>query len=220
MVIPARVSDLVQTEFPTNIWVNGTWAEFVAIADAPENAKATCYYFKPQMRIETMGVGPDHAVENGLIYAAIIFFCTLRSIPCRGLVNASYRRTGYQEAQPDASFYFQDAAAAVPQGNTIIDLDTYEAPALAIEVAATSLNDDLGVKRLLYEALGVREYWVIDVENSRILAFQILDRGSQRISQSLLLPGLEIEVLERALVDRQTQDDSQIMAGLMQRFQV
>jgi Uma2 family endonuclease len=108
----------------------------------------------------------------------------------------------------------------VPQGNTIIDLDTYGAPDLAIEVAATSLNDDLGVKRLLYEALGVREYWVIDVENSRILAFQILDRGSQRISQSLLLPGLEIEVLERALVDRQTQDDSQIMAGLMQRFQV
>jgi hypothetical protein len=46
MVTPARVSDLVQTEFPTNIWVNGTWAEFVAIADAPENAKATCYYFK------------------------------------------------------------------------------------------------------------------------------------------------------------------------------
>jgi hypothetical protein len=124
MVTPARVSDLVQTELPTNIWVNGTWAEFVAIADAPENAKATCYYFKPQMRIETMGVGPDHAVENGLIYAAIVFFCTLRSIPCRGLVNASYRRTGYQEAQPDASFYFQAAAAAVPQGNTIIDLDT------------------------------------------------------------------------------------------------
>lgn len=210
---------LTPLEPPLATWVNATWEEFVAIADAPENAKAKCYYFEHRMRVENMGVGPDHAVENGLIYAAVIFYCTLKSIACRGLVNASYRKTGCQEAQPDASFYFRNNTHSVPQGNQIIDLDTSAAPDLAIEVAATSLSDDLGGKRLLYEALGVREYWVIDVENSRILAFAMIEQGSQRISTSNVLSGLDISLLEGALGDRKTQDDSQIMAGLMAQFQ-
>jgi Putative restriction endonuclease len=78
--------------------------------------------------------------------------------------------------------------------------------------------DHLGFKRLLYEELGVREYWVVDVENARILAFQILDRGSQRITTSNVLPGLEIATLEAAFASRKTQDDSQIMATLMTQF--
>jgi Uma2 family endonuclease len=213
-----EVRPLTPLEPQLNTWVSATWEEFVAIADAPESAKAKCYYFEQKMWVEKMGVGPDHAVENGLIYAAVIFYCTLKAISCRGLVNASYRKTGCQEAQPDASFYFQDKANSVPQGNAIVNLDTAAAPDLAIEVAATSLSDDLGGKRLLYEALGVREYWVIDVENSRILAFAMIERGSQWITTSKVLAGLEISVLEAALRDRKTQDDSQIMAGLMAQF--
>jgi Uma2 family endonuclease len=206
------------TQTTSNIWINATWEEFVAIADDPASEKKTCYYFNQQMRIETMGVGPDHAVDNTLVTLAIGLFCMLKGIKVRGLINASYRKPGCQEAQPDASYYVNEKALLVPQGNTIVDLDIYPAPDLAIEIAATSLNDDLGFKRLLYEELGVREYWVVDVENARILAFQILDRGSQRITTSNVLPGLEIATLEAALTSRKTQDDSQIMATLMTQF--
>ncbi|MGB3238149.1 MAG: hypothetical protein WBB29_07625 [Geitlerinemataceae cyanobacterium] len=66
--------------------------------------------------------------------------------------------------------------------------------------------------------VSVREYWVVDVEKSQILAFQILERGSQRITTSNVLPGLEIATLESALELRKTQDDSQIMANLMTEF--
>ena len=165
-----------------------------------------------------MGVGPDHAVENTLVTLAIGLFCMLKGIKVRGLINASYRKPGCQEAQPDASYYVNEKALLVPQGNTIVDLETYPAPDLAIEIAATSLNDDLGFKRLLYEELGVREYWVVDVENAQILAFQILNLGSQRITTSKVLPGLEIATIEAALASRKTQDDSQIMAILMTQF--
>jgi Uma2 family endonuclease len=206
------------TQTTSNTWVNATWEEFVAIADDPASDKKTCYYFNQQMRIETMGVGPDHAIDNGIIYTAIVLYCTLKSIALRGLINASYRKSGCQEAQPDASYYVNEKALLIPQGNTIVDLDIYPAPDLAIEIAATSLNDDLGFKRLLYEELGVREYWVVDVENARILAFRILDRGSQRITTSSVLPGLEIATLEAALNARKTQDDSQIMATPMTQF--
>jgi hypothetical protein len=70
-------------------------------------------------------------------------------------------------------------------------------------------------------AVGVREkeYWVVDVENSRILAFEMIGRGSQSITTSTVLPGLAMSVLAAALRNRKTQDDSQIMAGLMAQFQ-
>lgn len=72
--------------------------------------------------------------------------------------NCTYRKTGYQEVQPDASFYIGENADIIPYGTSIIDLDFFPPPALIIEVANTSLSYDLGEKRLLYEVLGVSEY--------------------------------------------------------------
>ena len=52
------------TEYPTDRWVDATREEFVAISDDPKSEKASCYYYNHQMRIETMGVGPDRAVDT------------------------------------------------------------------------------------------------------------------------------------------------------------
>lgn len=41
---------------------------------------------------------------------------------------------------------------------------------LVIEVADTTLTDDLGVKAGLYARYGVQEYWVVDIARSVILA--------------------------------------------------
>ena len=206
--------------FIPNQWQTADWDTFIAIADDPAYEKATCYYFESQMKVETMGVGPNHAVYNGLIYAAIVLYCALKQIQSRGLVNASYRKPDRTEAQPDISYYFNESAINIPDSNTIIDLATYPAPDLAIEVAATSLNEDLGTKRLLYESLGVKEYWVINVELNEILAFEILGvHGSQRIRKSIVLPGLDLNVLEEALRSRKACDDSQIMSQLLTQFQ-
>ena len=206
--------------FIPNQWQTADWDTFVAIADDPAHEKAKCYYFESQMKVETMGVGPNHAVYNGLIYAAIVLYCALKQIQSRGLVNASYRKPDRTEAQPDISYYFNESAINIPDSNTIIDLATYPAPDLAIEIAATSLIEDLGTKRLLYESIGVKEYWVINVELNEVLAFEILGvHGSQRIRKSIVLPGLDLDVLEEALRSRKTCDDSQIMSKLLAQFQ-
>ncbi|GAB4326556.1 MAG: hypothetical protein OHK0047_12050 [Leptolyngbyaceae cyanobacterium] len=92
-------------------------------------------------------------------------------------------------------------------------------PDLAIEIADSSINDDLGKKRLLYEEMRVAEYWVVDVENTQILAFQIVENGSVRITRSQVLPGLEISLLCEILQMGQQMDDSQVVSWLMTHFQ-
>lgn len=60
-----------------------------------------------------------------------------------------------------------------------------------IEVAIT-LADDLGTKRILYEELGVAEYWVINVQQCQVLAFAITNDGSRQITQSQVLPAISL----------------------------
>lgn len=209
----------LQPKLLTNTWVTATWDEFLRIVDDPTYVKAKGYYFNGQMRVETMGVGPDHASENTIIILAIGLFCGLKGVPIKGLTNCSYRKTGIREAQPDISYYVGDRVALAPQGSTIANLDETPAPDLAIEVADSSLDADLGKKRLLYEETAIAEYWVIDVENAQILAFQIVNNGSQRLAQSQVLPGLDIAVLCEAIVMRRQLDDSQVVAWLLAKFQ-
>ena len=73
--------------------------------------------------------------------------------------------------------------------------------------------------KVVDEEMGVSEYWVVDVQKSQIYAFEILDRGSKRIDNSLVLPGLSIETITTALNLSKEQDQSQIGKWLMSEFQ-
>jgi Uma2 family endonuclease len=88
-----------------------------------------------------------------------------------------------------------------------------------IEISNTSLSDDLGEKRLLYEELQVAEYWVVDVQNVRIVAFAIENQGSRRITESQVLSGLKIEILTEALQRSRSSNHTEVGAWLMQKFQ-
>jgi Uma2 family endonuclease len=123
-----------------------------------------------------------------------------------------------KEAQPDSSYYVGKQAAFVPQGRSIVNLDESPAPDLAVEIADSSLSDDLGKKRLLYEELGIREYWVVDVEKAQIIAFAIVENGSRRISTSSVIAGLDISLIETALQQCRTLDDAQVVQWAMQHF--
>jgi hypothetical protein len=89
-----------------------------------------------------------------------------------------------------------------------------------IEIADTSLSDDLGEKRILYEDLGVAEYWVVDVKRARITAFKIIaDGGSQRIRVSEVLPGLVISLLEEGLQRSRQMDNTEVGAWFLAQVQ-
>jgi Uma2 family endonuclease len=126
---------------------------------------------------------------------------------------------GVQECQPDVSYYIGEKAKLAPTGTSVVDLNNTPAPDLAIEVASTSIADDLGRKRLLYEEIEVDEYWVVDVQKAQIVAFSIADGGSRRINQSQVLPGLEITLLQEALGRSRQMDNTQVGAWLLEQMQ-
>jgi len=210
----------LKTRLPTDVWVVASWEEFITIADDQAYKKAKCYYRNGQMRIETMSVRPDRASDCAIALLAVNLFCTIKGISVNGFNKCSYRKTGVQECQPDVSYYIGDRANLAPQGTSIANLDVTPPPDLVIEVADSTLSDDIGEKRLLYEELKVAEYWVIDVKKIEILAFAIIaDNGSRRLLQSEVLPGLTIALLEEALRRSRTQDQAQVGSWLLTQFQ-
>jgi Uma2 family endonuclease len=87
-----------------------------------------------------------------------------------------------------------------------VNLDKWRVPDLVAEIADTTLAIDLDEKKQLYLALGIPEYWVIDVKGRQVLAFRLVDGKYQQISESVALTGLPIDLLEQTL-DRLDNDN-------------
>ena len=212
------MSDL-QTPVRTDTWVAASWDEYVQTIEKPLYESAKGYYYQGHMRIEMLPVGHDHSEDDGTISLGVNLFGIARAIPLKILPNCSYRKAEVGECQPDVSYYIGDRTQIIPRGTAVIDLDRFPPPDLGIEVAVTTLLDDIGIKRALYEKLGVAEYWVVDVQNAQIFAYTVADQGSKRIQVSQVLPGLTIDVLEEALHRSRETDQSQVGAWLLTQFQ-
>ncbi len=213
----------------TDTWVQATWEEFVAVCDQldgllkiPRLENAQCYYDSGWMRIETMGTGSGHGQDNTLLSQVVSLFGIVRNIRLKGFTNTSFRLLGLRECQPDLAFYVaEDIPEKFPPKTTeLINVEIYGAPTLAIEISLFTLSDDLGQKRLLYERLGIREYWVVDVQSAMMIAFAVKDGGSWEIRESQVLPGLTMSTIESALRQNQTLDDTEVSRLLMQQFQL
>jgi Uma2 family endonuclease len=210
----------LRTKLPTDTWVVASWDEYIQTIEDPTYEKAKGYYNNGQLRIEMSAVGPDHADNNGIVVILVNLFGIAKSTALKLFVNCSYRKQGVREAQPDASYYIGERVQLAPTGSSVVNLDNNQAPDLAIEIADTSLSDDLGEKRILYEDLGVTEYWVVDVKKARITAFKIIaNGGSQRISESEVLPGLAISLLEEALRRSRQMDNTEVGTWFLAQVQ-
>jgi Uma2 family endonuclease len=213
------MSRLTSTQLPMDTWITASWNDYLQVLDNPAYEKAKSYYDNGQMRIEMSPIGNDHSRDHSIIIYAIHLFAGIQGIDLNGHDNCTYRKTGIREVQPDVSFYVGETAETVPWGTGIVDLDQYPPPNLVIEVANTSLPDDKGNKRLLYEDLGVEEYWIIDVPNVEILAFAMENQGSRRIRHSQVLVGLDFSLLQQAFQKTRQMNHGKVSAWLLQKFQ-
>jgi len=207
-------------------WIRVSWNDYVVLTDDLTDDASRCYYDDGWMRIEMSPLGPLHGRENSIVSTLVCLFTTLKNFRSAGLTNTTFRKRGVRDGQPDIAFYVKPSEEANPGApfllppldNSPVDVDEFGAPHLVIEIASTALDDDLGRKRLLYERLGVQEYWVVDVSNREVLAFEVKDGGSRQIRVSQVLLGLDMALVEESLRRSETQDDGEINRWLIQVF--
>lgn len=208
----------VLTTVPTDTWVEATWEDFLTFADDPTLANGRFYYDQGYMRIEMLPIGSAHSQDNSIVSTVIILYAAIKNIPIKELSNASFRKIGVRESQPDIAFYIGNNLRFPPRNNAPINLNEIDPPNLVVEIAASSLEDDTTRKQKLYQRLGVREYWVVDVNQSQVIASCLSPSESIPIRESQVLPGLEIDLVEEALRKSATEDDGKISRWLLATF--
>jgi Uma2 family endonuclease len=104
------------------------------------------------------------------------------------------------EPQPDVSLRLTEECG----GQSRITSDDYleGAPELVVEISDRSSHFDLYAKKTDYQKYGVREYVVVDVENRRLLRFDLAKKrelfaDADGVHRSAQFPGLWID--ERAM---------------------
>lgn len=203
----------------TDVWFKASWDEFLVSAYSPDYAKCRAYFDTGEMRIEMPSLGVGHSRQNGVVWNVITLFIASKGIDITSYVNASFQKAGEKEFQPDAAFYIGAGSKYLPpQNNSPVNVDLFGPPTLVVEVGASSISDDLGRKRMLYERVGVKEYWVVDVQAQSVVAFGVNDEWSGRIRTSAVLPRLEMDVVEEALNRSQTENDGAIAQWLLKTF--
>lgn len=210
---PALTKEVLKTD----AWIKASWDTFAALADDPNLETGRFYYDQGVMRIEMSPLGSAHAQDNTILSNVVILFGTLRNIPIRGYINCSFWASGIRASQPDLAYYIGDVQVP-PRSNTPGNVVEFGSPTLVIEIGASSFQDDLGAKRLLYEQLGVKEYWVVTVQAIEVIAFNVNQGRSGRIYESQVLPGLKMSLIEEALKRSQAEDNSTINRWLIQIF--
>lgn len=102
-----------------------------------------------------------------------------------------------QACAPDLVLYVgENCPQWRPGDRRLIDLSTWRVPDLVGEISDTTLTSDLDEQKHLYEALGIPEYWVIDVQGERVFAFQLNESGKYKeCDRSRILQDLPILLL-------------------------
>ncbi len=214
MLNQAPVIDTV----PTDTWVEAAWEDFLTFADDPTLERARFYYDDGYMRIEMSPLGPAHGRDNTIVSTVIILYATIKNIPVIGLTNTSFRKASIRESQPDIAFYIGTNLQLPPRNNAPVNLNELTPPTLVVEIAASPLEDDTERKQKLYQRLGVQEYWVVDVSAGKVIANSLSATQTTPIRESQVLPGLEIALVEEALVRSLTEDDGAITRWLLAKF--
>ena len=209
----------IKKKIKAETWVDSSWDNYLQVLEMLPDEKGKSYYYDHQYRIEMSPLGSDHSKDHSIVSYLVYLFATLKAIELNGHDNCTFRKPDFREAQPDLAFYIGKNADVIPWQTTIINLDQYPAPNLVIEIASSSLADDLGKKRLLYEDLAVEEYWVVDVKKAQLTAFKIEKKGSYRLDTSQVLPNLEINLIAEALRQSRETTHTQVGNWLLQQFQ-
>ena len=112
--------------------------------------------------IRVMGYNPPHAATVMSFMRWLIREFGADFVACQVPISLPLDTRVGSRPQPDAM------ALNVPMDHFALEFITVDALEILIEVADTTLQDDTGVKALLYSRAGVRDYWVADINTRQV----------------------------------------------------
>ncbi len=150
-----------------------------------ESKKRTAFYDKltEQEKAEFINgemvihspVRREHNEVNGQLYHLLDVFVKKHQLGFVGVekIMISLTRNDYE---PDICFFRKDKADHFQKGQTL-----FPAPDLVVEVLSSSTAQrDRGIKFTDYEAHGVEEYWIIDVDTFSVEQYH-LEKGKYKL---------------------------------------
>jgi Uma2 family endonuclease len=198
------------------LWQSASWAEYEQQRDQSETGdRHRLYFHNGYLRVNDMGwEGIGHARVRELFALILgLWFISHPGKKAETFGGALLEKPGHQAAAPDLILYVGEGAPTWEEGQSRrINLNTWRIPDLVGEVSDTTLATDLDEMKQLYAALGIPEYWVINVKGRQVLAFGLENNGLEDssyhpIATSQVLNGLPIVLLEQTL-DRLTEESN------------
>lgn len=186
---------------PIHVVNSATWEDYLQRVENPQTEFERVFFNQGQLWIDMGNEGINHSRFNKLLTMIMYaWFSRNAEIEFDLLGGCTIEKPLNQGAAPDEVLYIGDG---FPQWQTgeprRINLDKWRVPDLVAEISDTTLAVDLDSKKRLYLALGIPEYWVIDVKGRQVLAFQLIDGSYQQCWESLALVGLPINLVEQSL---------------------
>lgn len=182
-------------------WISATWEEYLSYVENPDLESQGVFFNLNRMWVDMGNEGINHSQVNKLLTMLLfVWFSQKPGIKFQLLGGSVIEKPGQQGAAPDEVLYVGEGYPVWQVGEPRrVNLDRWRVPDLVVEVADTTLAIDLDEKKQLYLALGILEYWVIDVKGQRVLAFRLIDGVYQQVLVSVVLAGLPIELIEQTL---------------------
>jgi Uma2 family endonuclease len=186
---------------PLRQWHQATWQDYLALRDAPIQERMKLGFNQGWLWVDMGGEGINHSSVCDLFTMMFGFWAIQRPQEAfTSLGRCLLEKPETQACAPDLVLYVgEDYPQWSPGEPRRINLDQWRVPNLVGEISDTTLASDLDEQKHLYEALGIAEYWVIDVRGKRVFAFELNNGQYQRCTESLTLKGLPISILEETL---------------------
>jgi Uma2 family endonuclease len=197
------VSNAVTLPQPHKIssWRSATWAEYLQRIENPQSESERIFFHLDTIWIDMGNEGINHSRFNELFSLLLfVWFSRQDNVKFDLLGGCVIEKPKTQGAAPDKVLYIGGASLRGQTGEPRrVNLDLWRVPDLVAEISDTTLPIDLDEKKQLYLALGIPEYWVIDVRGRQIWAFRLIDGRYQECSESVALTGLPIDLIEQTL---------------------
>ncbi len=192
----------VSTQIPLPQCRSATWEEYARARDGADEQQRL-FFYAGELWVRDMGwEGIGHAqVKDLFIMLLTVWFFAHPERVGQSYSGCLMEKTGCAAAAPDLMLYVGEGAPVWKVGEPRrINLDACRVPDLVGEIADTTLASDLDEMKQLYAALGIGEYWVVDVQGLRVLMFRLGADGKYReCGESGVLAGAGVDVLVATL---------------------